>query len=181
MEKKTIEQLKAEFSRLGYQWSNFMIVGIRSKADVPDAFDDLIGLVENDSVTWFTATTNPGVAYLKKLLNPKGCAVLKPGQYLNTWELGLHQGKYLALCQRRPVTVYRDADLDNKSEETAVTDTGLFGINLHRANSSIISKIIGNYSAGCQVFSNPVDFNYLITRCKASGLKQFTYTLLKEF
>ena len=84
MEKKTIEQLKAEFNRLGYQWSNFMIVGIRSKADIPDAFDDLIGLVENDSVTWFNATTNPGVAYLKKLLNPKGCAVLKPGQYLNT-------------------------------------------------------------------------------------------------
>ena len=180
MKKLTIEELKAVFAKLGYKWLPFQIVGIRSKADVPDKFDDLIGLIENDTITWFTGTTNPGLHWLKNLLNPKGAALLKPNQYLDTWKLDLHQGKYLALCQRKPVVVYRDGDKDNFAEETAVTETGLFGINIHRANPSAISWINNNWSAGCQVLNNPSDFTYLIDRCKASKLKDFTYTLLKE-
>lgn len=180
MKKLTIEELKLEFTKLGYKWLNFGIVGIRSKADVPDKFDDLIGLVENNTVTWFIGTTNPGIHWLVNLLNPKGAALLKANQYLDTWKLDLHQGKYLALCQRKPVVVYRDGDKDNKSEETNVTETGLFGINIHRSNPSAISQINDKWSAGCQVLSNPSDFTYLIDRCKASGLKDFSYTLLKE-
>jgi hypothetical protein len=114
-------------------------------------------------------------------MNPKGTAVLKPGQYIDTWAFGLHQGKYEALKQVKPVTVYRDKDLDDKSEETAVTDTGLFGINIHRANEKAISKIIDKWSAGCQVLNNPADFKTLLDSCKESKLKAFTYTLLKEF
>ena len=37
-----------------------------------------------------------------------GCAVLKPGQYRGSHKLRLHGGKYLALGQKKPVTVYRD-------------------------------------------------------------------------
>lgn len=181
MKKLTIEELKAEFVKLGYKWLPFQIVGIRSKEDVPNKFDDLIGLIENNTVTWFTGTTNPGVHWLKNLLNPKGAALLKPNQYLDTWKLDLHQGKYLALCQRKPVVVYRDGDKDNFSEETAITETGLFGINIHRANPNLISKLIDRYSAGCQVLNNPQDFEYLIKRCQTSKLKDFTYTLLKEW
>lgn len=180
MKKLTIEELKLEFTKLGYKWIPFGIVGIRSKADQPDKFDDLIGLVENNTITWFTGTTNPGVHWLVNLLNPKGSALLKANQYLDTWKLDLHQGKYLALCQRKPVVVYRDGDKDNKSEETNITETGLFGINIHRANPSTISQINNNWSAGCQVLNDPKDFDYLIKRCQASGLKDFSYTLLKE-
>jgi len=180
MKKLTIEELKLKFNKLGYQWLPFQIVGIRSKADAPNKFDDFIGLIENDTITWFTGTTNPGLHWLKNLLNPKGAALLKPNQYLNTWKLDLHQGKYLALCQRKNVVVYRDGDKDNFSEETGITETGLFGINIHRSNPSAISSIIDKWSAGCQVLNNPSDFTYLIDRCKASGLKDFTYTLLKE-
>lgn len=181
MKKYTIGELQFEFKKLGYQWFDFMIVGIRSTLDKPNEFDDLIGLVANGKVTWFTGTTNPGVHWLKNIMNPKGTAVLKPGQYINTWALGLHQGKYEALRQVKPVTVYRDKDLDDKSEETATTDTGLFGINIHRANEKAISKIIDKWSAGCQVLNNPADFKTLLDSCKESKLKAFTYTLLKEF
>jgi len=87
----------------------------------------------------------------------------------------------LALCQRKNVVVYRDGDKDNFSEETAVTETGLFGINIHRANANLVSQLVDRYSAGCQVLNNPQDFDYLIKRCKASNLKDFTYTLLREF
>ena len=174
-------ELKNEFFRLGYSWFPFQIVGIRSKADTPNKFDDLIGLIENDTITWFTGTTNPGVHWLKNLLNPKGAALLKPNQYVNTWKLDLHQGKYLALCQRKNVVVYRDGDKDDFSEETATTETGLFGINIHRANAGLVSQLVDRYSAGCQVLNDPKDFEYLIKRCQVSKLKEFTYTLLKEF
>jgi hypothetical protein len=181
MKKYTIGELQFEFKKLGYQWFDFMIVGIRSTLDKPNEFDDLIGLVANGKVIWFTGTTNPGTHWLKNIMNPKGTAVLKPGQYIDTWAFGLHQGKYEALKQVKPVTVYRDKDLDDKSEETAVTDTGLFGINIHRANEKAISKIIDKWSAGCQVLNNPADFKTLLDSCKESKLKAFTYTLLKEF
>lgn len=181
MRKYTIDELKAEFKKHGYKWFDFMIVGVRSTLDKPNEFDDIIGLVSGGKITWYTGTTNPGVDWLKSLMNPKGTAVLKPGQYIDTWGLGLHQGKYEAFKQIKPVTVYRDKDLDDKSEETAVTDTGLFGINIHRANEKAISKFIGKWSAGCQVLNNPADFASLLAAAKSSGLKSFTYTLLKEF
>ena len=181
MKNYKVEDLKKEFAKLNYKWQPFHIVGIRSDANIPDKFDDLIILVEKDNIVKFTGTTNPGTHWLKNLLNPKGAALLKPNQYLNTYQLGLHQGKYTALCQRKPVVVYRDANKNTFAEETAVTDTGLFGINIHRANPNAISSIIDKWSAGCQVLNDPTDFNFLIKRCKESGLKEFTYTLLKEF
>jgi len=181
MKNYKIDDLKFQFAKLNYKWLPFHIVGIRSDANSPDKFDDLIGLVEKDNLVWFSGTTNPGTHWLKNLLNPKGAALLKPNQYLNTYQLGLHQGKYTALCQRKPVTVYRDANKNTFAEETAVTDTGLFGINIHRANPSAVSTIIDKWSAGCQVLNDPIDFNFLIKRCKESGLKEFTYTLLKQF
>ena len=181
MKNYKIDDLKFQFAKLNYKWLPFHIVGIRSDANNPDKFDDLIGLIEKDNLVLFSGTTNPGTHWLKNLLNPKGAALLKPNQYLNTYQLGLHQGKYTALCQRKPVTVYRDANKNGIAEETAVTDTGLFGINIHRANPSAVSNIIDKWSAGCQVLNDPIDFNFLIKRCKESGLKEFTYTLLKEF
>jgi len=181
MKNYKIDDLKFQFAKLNYKWQPFHIVGIRSDANSPDKFDDLIGLIEKDNLVLFTGTTNPGTHWLKNLLNPKGAALLKPNQYLNTYQLGLHQGKYTALCQRKPVTVYRDGNKNGIAEETAVTDTGLFGINIHRANPSAVSSIIDKWSAGCQVLNDPIDFNFLIKRCKESGLKEFTYTLLKEF
>jgi hypothetical protein len=181
MKNYKIDDLKFQFAKLNYKWLPFHIVGIRSDANNPDKFDDLIGLIEKDNLVLFSGTTNPGTHWLKNLLNPKGAALLKPNQYLNTYQLDLHQGKYTALCQRKPVTVYRDANKNNFAEESSVTDTGLFGINIHRANPSAVSSIIDKWSAGCQVLNDPIDFNFLIKRCKESGLKEFTYTLLKEF
>lgn len=181
MKKYSILELKNEFHKLDYQWLDFQIIGVRSKTNIPNKFDDLIGLIENNTITWFTGTTNPGTHWLKNLLNKAGAALLKPGQYLDTYKLDLHQGKYLALCQRKPVTVYRDGDKDDIAEETKVTEIGLFGINIHRANPSAISSIIDRWSAGCQVLNNPIDFNYLIKRCQESKLKDFSYTLLNEF
>ncbi len=181
MKKYSTEELKAEFNRLGYEWSKFHIIGIRSNANVPNKFDDAICLIEDDTISWFSCTTNPGTYWLQNLLNPKGAALLKPNQYLDAYKLALHQGKYKALCQRKSVVVYRDSNKNGFAEETALIDNGLFGINIHRANPLLMSLIIDKWSAGCQVLNDPKQFDYLIKRCEASGLKDFTYTLLREF
>ncbi|HUV84538.1 MAG TPA: hypothetical protein VMV86_02455 [Methanosarcinales archaeon] len=179
MKKYTYQELEFEFSKHKYNWSCFHIIGIRSKSDKPDAFDDLIILIDGDKISYYTGTTNPGTHWLKNFLNPKGTAVLKPDQYIDGWKIGLHKG-YEALVQNKPVTVYRDTDKDDKSEEQGKEDTGFFGINIHRTGA-IISKIIGRWSAGCQVLNNPEEFKDFMRKIKFSGKKTFTFTLLKEF
>jgi hypothetical protein len=138
-------------------------------------------MVYGDKVEWFTCTTNPGTHWLKNLLNPKGAALLKANQYKDTWSIGMHQGKYKAFCQVKPVEVFRDKNLDDKAEETATIDKGLFGINIHRANEKFTSKLIDKWSAGCQVLNNPADFAKILFAAESSKQKFFTYTLLKEF
>jgi len=181
MKNYTIEELKDEFKKLGYKWLPFMLIGIRSKSDVTNSFDDFLILVSNNKIDIFSATTNPGLFWLKYPINKKGSAVLKPAQYIDTWSLGLHRKKYTALVQVKPLTVFRDNDKDEKSEETLINDTGLFGINIHRANMNGKTISVDKHSAGCQVFQNSKDFDYVISECKKSGQKYFTYTLLKEF
>lgn len=181
MKKYTIEELKAEFAKHNYEWLSFQFIGIRSNANLPNQFDDLFAMVYGNKIEYFSCTTNPGTHWLKNLLNPKGAALLKPAQYKDTWKIGMHQGKYEAFVQAKPVTVFRDGDKDDFAEETAITETGMFGINIHRANPSAISKIIDKWSAGCQVLNNPNDFSRVLASAKVTRYKTFTYTLLKEF
>ena len=172
--------LKDSFAVKGYQWEEFHLIGLRSKDYVPNTFCDYIFLVDGDKAYSFHATTRPGKHWLTNLLNPKGTAVLKEGQYKNTWRLGKHQGKYEALTQVMPVDVFRDANKDERADAVGVIDRGLFGINIHRANQSMISKLVDRWSAGCQVIADPNDFNFLIKKCKDSGKGVFTYTLINE-
>lgn len=195
MKQITAEGLKKAFDAFGYKIDTFQLVGIRSTADAPDKFDDLIGVFQfvdgKPIVNWFTGTTNPGVHWLKNFMNPKGTAVLMPGIYENCWVLGKHQGKYEALVQYAPVTVFRDKNRNNKSETRLfskggkeevkpILDRGLFGINIHQANKKAISLIIDRWSAGCQVLNNPKEFAQLLQMCKKSGKKTFTYVLFEE-
>ena len=165
------------------------IVGVRADSVKPNSFDDTIHLFFNNSEGKliehrFSATTDPGTYWLKNPMNPQGTAILKEGQYLNCYGLGLHRGKYLALVQKRPVTVIRDYDRDaildfmNGREER-----GLFGINVHRASENGTTKTVDQYSAGCQVFANPTEFILFLQLCeKHRNLygNEFTYTLIDQ-
>jgi hypothetical protein len=181
MKKYTYTELEAKFAELGYQWPTLHVIGVRSAANEKDKFDDMMYLINGPMQQIFSCTTNPGTHWLKNLLNPSGTAVLKPGQYVDSWKIGLHQGKYEALVQAKPVTVYRDANKNDLAEENGKEETGMFGINIHRANPNAVSSIIDKWSAGCQVLNNPKEFYTLLSACKASGKKAFTYTLLREF
>jgi hypothetical protein len=181
MKKYSYTELEAKFAELGYQWPTLHVVGIRSKANEKNKFDDQIYLINGPMQQIFSGTTNPGTHWLKNLMNPKGTAVLKPGQYVDSWKLGLHQGKYRALVQAKSITVYRDNNKNDLAEENGKEDKGMFGINIHHANSSAISSIIDKWSAGCQVLNDPKQFATLLAACENSGKSAFTYTLLREF
>jgi hypothetical protein len=180
MKAPTIEDLKAAALKKGYKWLPFQLVNIRSAADAPDQFDDLMGVVYNDMVTWHTGTTNPGVHWLKNLLNPSGTAVLAEGQHLNAWVIGKHKGQYKALVQYAPLPVYRDGNKNDKSEQIGKPIYGQYGINHHRANANAISRIIDKWSAGCQVRNNPADFEEFMEFCEESGVKYFSCILFNE-
>jgi hypothetical protein len=186
----SVDTLKKVIQKKGYKWFTDRpnIIGIRSSLNVPEVFNDIMGFVyyENgkEIVKFWPITTDPGVYYQKNLLNSKGCAVMKPGQYVDAYALGAHiKPTHKALIQVRPVTVYRDADKDGISEAEGKEDTGLFGVNIHGANNGTVTKTIGPWSAGCQVHSTWSNKEEMIAICenfKGITGNKFTYTLINE-
>lgn len=187
-----IERMKQTLLRKGYRIllrpMELNIIGIRHAYNDSNGFDDRIVIFYSDGkgnqqLHSFPATTDPGKYWLQHPMNEKGTAVLKEGQYEDAYMLGLHRGKYRALIQRKPVTVFRDTDRDSTAETTSVEDTGMFGINIHRALERTTAPSVDKFSAGCQVFQSPADFTLVIGLCdwhrRLYG-NVFTYTLLSE-
>ena len=167
--------------------NGYWLLGVRSKEDNPNAFDDKIYLFKGSQFIEVTsATTNAGTPTLKQFekVNKKGAAVLKSEQwYYDVWKYGKHNGKVDALLQLgAPVQVYRDTDKDDKSEEQGVLDTGYFGINFH-PNTYDLSRPTSNlvvwWSAGCQVVNNVTKYKTIIRLVKPQ--KYVTYCLINEF
>ena len=84
----------------------------------------------------------------------------------------------------KPVSVYRDVNKDGRYDFNGKIDTGLFGIDIHRALEFDIAKTVDKFSAGCQVIQSPDDFAYLIALVKRQkqflGTDVVTYTLILE-
>jgi len=166
------------------------IVGVRNSKPVSqDRYDDEIAYFyydDNGRLIGKVAvgTTDPSTYYLKNPMNQGGAAILKGGQYKNAYRIGTHAGKYTALVQTAPVTVIRDGDRDGYTNFLNATDTGKFGINIHRSTrTKNDATLIGRDSAGCQVFQNEADFNEMMRLAHDSKAKygnKFTYTLLDD-
>lgn len=164
------------------------IVGIRTAASTPNAFDDWVTVFHRRANgCWafyaFQATTDPGTYWLENPMNVDGTAILSTGKHQSMWKLGKHKG-YEALQQNAPVTVRRYPDQDDDPDGETVLDEGMFGINLHRANASRASGQVDKWSAGCQVLADPYDFEFLIALChlqkSTHGWDTFSYVLLDE-
>lgn len=163
------------------------IVGMRSENTNANRFDDEIHVfyvTHNGQWNYHTyvATTDPGTFWLNNPSYIQGTAILAQGQYKNAYAIGLHRGKYKALKQIKPVTVIRDYDRDALLDfNNGRIETGIFGINIHRAESNGTTKYIDKYSAGCQVFQNAEEFNQFMELCekhKSLYGNSFTYTLI---
>lgn len=193
----TREQIQKTLESKGYKYFtggdyDVNIVGVRNASTdnkVTNAFDDCITLSYKINGEWqmhcYKATTDPGRYWVDNLLNKDGVAILKEGQYRGSHKIGLHQGKYEALKQQKPLKVYRDNNKDGVYDlnENSLQE-GIFGINIHKAGKFVNgSTQIDKWSAGCQVFSKESDFNeFMDVMYKAKDIwgNSFTYTLINS-
>ena len=189
----TREQIEAAIKSKGYVWFegakdyDLNIVGVRNSATgnkVTNVFDDTMTVSYKVGGSWvikqWPCTTDPGTKGVKEFHNAAGVARLVEGQYRGSHTLGLHQGKYEALKQAKPVKVYRDANRDMVYDETKIQE-GVFGINIHKAGAD--STYVENWSEGCQVFKKAADFEAFMVIAR-EGAKvhgpSFTYTLIES-
>jgi hypothetical protein len=189
-----VEQIKKVMQSKGYAFFtngdyNLNIIGVRSSKREANSFDDWMVLCYKANNIWLTRiyhiTTDAGTYWLKNPLDKRGTAILVPNQYRGVYSIDKHNGKYFALCQRKgKVKTYRDNDRDKILDMDASTITeGMYGINIHRSNPYTESISVDKWSAGCQVFANPKDFEQFMEICnKARNIwgNKFTYTLLLE-
>lgn len=164
------------------------IVGIRSATIQANRFDDSIAVFYRMHGQWvfnaFQCTTDPGAYWLENPMSKLGTAILKEGRYRRAFMIGMHRGEYEALVQQVPLTVIRDANRDDVLDlDSGVEEVGMFGINVHRASAARQSIQVDKWSAGCQVFCDPYQFEFFMQLCRAGRAafgNSFTYTLLNE-
>ena len=169
------------------------LVGLRNANTVSDSFDDIM------LVFWYTdtgkleyrtykQTTDPSTHFLKNPMDAGGAAIMKGGQYLDSWTListarfGFAAKEFM---QIRPITILRDNNRDNILDFwTSIATTGLYGINMHTgAGPGQKSVSVGLWSAGCQAmeeWSNWLELISLAERHIALYGNLFSYTLLDE-
>ena len=192
----TRAQVEKAVKNKGYKWFengdyNLNIVGIRNSStnnEITNKFDDWMTLSYKVYGIWhfhqWDCTTDPGKHWTENLLNKDGVAILVPGQYSGSHKIDLHQGKYEALKQQKPLKVYRDNNKDGKYDmlEENIKE-GIYGINIHRASATGTSTQIDKWSAGCQVIANNQNFDKLMELANKSKDKwgnSFTYTLIES-
>jgi len=189
----TKEQIETALKAKNYAWFegakdfDVNIVGVRNSATgnkVTNVFDDTMTLSYKEGGVWkfhqWPCTTDPGTKGVKEFHNAAGVARLVEGQYRGSHSLGLHQGKYEALRQTKPVKVYRDANKDMTYDESKIQE-GVFGINIHKAGAD--STYVENWSEGCQVFKKSADFEAFMVIIRKAGKihgNNFTYTLIES-
>ncbi len=200
----TIKNLLAVMKKKGYKVHDAQyklnMVAIRMDDVFDNRFSDkLIVFWKNEKKEWekreFKWTTMPGT-FGQGVLNPvtvmgiTGTAVLKEGQYLNTWTLIDSYAGWLLypyFYQSQKVTVYRDGDRDLVLDYEMPQQTDLFGINIHRmSNNGIDSDTVNatwvSWSIGCQGAPEPI-FAELVTLARACAQfhgNLFDYTLLHK-
>lgn len=173
------------FNDNGYPVEKFNLIGIRDESGMDkDIVNDQLGFFTEDELFLCPGTTDPGVYWTKSgERNKAGTFHLIEGFHERIWAIGIHKG-YEAIVNDykhcKPTKGWRDANYNFVQDAKDIIVCDYFGVNFHRMDKSIISKIVGKYSAGCQVVQNPKDFNYILQKAKDSGLKTFNYLLLKK-
>lgn len=194
----TREQIEKAMESLGHKYFhhgayNVNIIGVRNAAtgdEITNKFDDCMTIsYKDDNGDWhfncWKCTTDPGKYWAEHLLNKDGVAILKEGQYRGSHKIRKHQGKYDALCQKGPVKVYRDKNMDDEYDllEENVHE-GVYGINIHKAGSWKSGSLqVDKWSAGCQVFSKEddfYDFMNVMYKARDRWSNSFTYTLINS-
>lgn len=166
---------------------NYWILGVQSKEDTYNYFDDKFYLFKGTRfISVVTGTTNAGTTGLMNYsrYNKNGVLVVKKNEwYHGLWRYGLHKGKMPALKQIRPIKYFRDWNKNQRIEQLGQEKSGIKGINFHtvlyQKNLSFIRKLIGGWSVGCQVVNNVGKYYAILNKVK--NQKDITYCLIEEF
>ena len=167
---------------------NYWILGVRSKEDRFNEFDDKFYLFKGEQfIMVMSGTTNPGA---NGLLNPekyneRGIAVVVADKwYYNLWTRGLHNGKVIAYRQTAGVDLIRDRNKNKKSGDAgSVSEEFNRGINFHPSDYNLDSKTkkanIGAWSVGCQVVNDIPKYKELMNLTRLQQV--MSYCLINEF
>lgn len=182
----TYDQIEALFKSKNYIFFkgelNVNLFAIR-KAISTNKFDDELYMVYEENgqkiVKMWACTTEAGNIYLKSPINPKGTAIIVPGQYRGVYAIGRHTN-YEALRQQKPFKYWRDNDRDltHDLEGRIYEENGY--TNIHKAGAD--SNLVNNWSAGCIVFKRVKDFNQMMSIARKAAKKygnSFTFTLFQ--
>ena len=99
-EQFSISEILSSFTGKKYELNNTPfypnLFGIRSKDNIPNQFNDLIGAIYYNGRTWdmllVAGTTDAGLFWQEHPMNVNGTAIIIPGQYKNCYKVGLHNG-----------------------------------------------------------------------------------------
>lgn len=147
---------------------------------------------EKREFKWTTVAGTEGQGFKNPItvLGVTGTAVLKEGQYLNTYTfVDDYNGwlNYPYFYQTGTVTVYRDGNRDSDLEYDAPQQAGLFGINLHRmsnngVDSNTVNSAYASWSIGCQGAPEPT-FAQIVELARVTARlygNVFDYTLINK-
>ncbi len=124
-----------------------------------DLFDDMLCAWTSTSVMLaMRCTADPGKPSREHPSRRDGTAVWAEGQVVDGMVKGLHKGEYACLVPRIPIPVRRYLSV----EDTHPTLSVSMSTQIHRANASRESAVVGAWSEGCPVVANPNDFAVLM-------------------
>ena len=147
--------------------------------------------VSEPHVICIPATTKPGLK--GSILEPTtvngilGTAIIKPGQYLKTWEFRdtfSEFSKYPYFRQIAPIDYWRDGDKDTDIDKVNDQENKIFGTHWHRMsnNGTYGSGQVNNWSLGCMGASEP-EFKKILPIIRKSAKiygNKFSGTILES-
>ncbi len=200
-----VEQLLSVYEDKGYQINEkpyqINMLGIRRDDIFDNMFSDRFVIFwKNGEMAWekkeFEWTTLPGTKGQGGVFNPltvagmTGVAVLKEGQYLDTWRFyDTYTGwlRYPYFQQEKKVKIYRDSNRDTIVDYEMPEQEGWYGINIHRMsgngqNQRYVNSTYVTWSLGCQGAPEPIFMEVveLARACAKTHGNLFTYTLIHK-
>lgn len=183
----TVSQLEAALSSQGWivhrEPLRLNVVVLRKTPGTIDAFDDMLVVFWAEPTgqvrSWACrCTADPGKPSREHPKRRDGTAVVAVGQMVDGFGFGLHHGEYECLVPLRPVPVLRYTSLDDETGEPSTSSS----TQIHRANATRESTVVGPWSEGCVVVANPNDYARLLEIChlaKKAGWAAFTVSVLE--
>lgn len=190
----TVDKVKELYAKKNYKLYstadyNVNIFGIRSTENKANTFNDVVGILYKVKGVWvlkkYEATVDPGLYYRQNPINANGTAIIQPGYYQSVYAVGLHQNKYEALKQVKPIKYWRDNNKDGILDRSGKTYEEIGGTNIHRATAhpGQRSVLVDKWSAGCMVLSGYDDFQEflgIVKRARDLYGNHFSFALFEE-